>query len=128
MRFLGDISIGRATLDHLRRRGHDCMGVTARLPPTASDREIVDLAVAESRVLLCFDLDFGAIVSLSKLCRPSIITFRTSLRGATSLNARLDVILPELEEDLQAGALVTVEDHRARVRRLSAPVGPSSNA
>ncbi|NLU19836.1 MAG: DUF5615 family PIN-like protein [Phycisphaerae bacterium] len=59
MRFLGDIPFGRATLDYLRRQGHDVIGVCDRLPPNASDEEIVRLAITENRIILCFDLDFS---------------------------------------------------------------------
>lgn len=118
MRFLCDIPIGRSTIEHLRAQGHDVVAASERLSPRASDADIVELALAEDRIVLCFDLDFGAIVSLSRSSLPSVITFRTSQRGAVVLNTRLDAILPVLAVDLTNGVLATVEDQRVRVRRL----------
>jgi predicted nuclease of predicted toxin-antitoxin system len=118
VRFLCDVPIGRSTIEHLRAQGHDVANVMERLSPRASDAEIVALALAEDRIILCFDLDFGALVSLSRRSLPSVVTFRTSQRSAAIVNARLDAILPVLASELTSGVLATVEDQRVRVRRL----------
>jgi predicted nuclease of predicted toxin-antitoxin system len=118
VRFLCDIPIGRSTIEHLGAQGHDVAAASERLSPRASDAEIIALALAEDRIILCFDLDFGALVSLSRRSLPSVVTFRTSRRGADALNARLDAILPVLASELTDGVLATVEDERVRVRRL----------
>ena len=121
MRFLGDIPIAGATLRHLEQQGHDAISVRDRLVPTAPDAEILRLAVAERRVILCFDLDFGTLVALSGERLPSVVTFRTRRRKAAFINQRLDDVLPQIVEDLAKGVLATVEDRRVRIRRL--PVG-----
>ena len=118
MKFLGDVAIAQLTIDHLRRQGHNAIRVVDRLPPTASDAEIVRLATTEGRVILCFDLDFGALVALAGGRSPSVVTFRTTKQRPTYINRRLDAILEDIEEDLLRGALATVEDHRVRVRSL----------
>jgi predicted nuclease of predicted toxin-antitoxin system len=118
VRFLCDIPIGRSTIEHLRAQGYDVAAVSERLSPRASDADIVALALAEDRIVLCFDLDFGALVSLSRRSLPSVVTFRTSQRSAVIVNARLDAILPALASELTTGVLATVEDQRVRVRRL----------
>jgi len=118
VRFLGDIPIGRLTLQHLVTRGHDAVGVSEYLAPTASDPDIIRLAAKERRVILCFDLDLATLVALSRESLPSVITFRTTRRSAGYVNQRLDALLPDLEVVLARGALVTVEDARIRIRRL----------
>jgi predicted nuclease of predicted toxin-antitoxin system len=118
VRFLCDIPIGRSTIEHLKAQGHDVVAASERLSPRASDAEIVALALAEDRIVLCFDLDFGAIVSLSRRSLPSVMTFRTSQRSAVALNTRLDAILAVLALDLTNSVLATVEDQRVRLRRL----------
>lgn len=67
MKFLGDIPIGRATIEHLAAHGHDAVHVSALLPSTVTDLEIVVAAIREGRTILCFDLDFSAIVAVSGL-------------------------------------------------------------
>ena len=118
MRFLGDIPIGRTTLEHLRRQGHDAVGLRDRLRPTACDADIVRLAAAEDRIILCFDLGFSSLVALAGVQLPSVVTFRTRRHGAEYINQRLDAVLPEITLDLSRGALATVEDYRVRIRPL----------
>ncbi len=59
-----------------------------------------------------------AIIALSGRRHPSLVTLRLSSARIEFVNAVLQRTLPALEPDLYQGALVTVEDHRARVRRL----------
>ena len=118
MKFLGDIPISRRTLQYLQNQGHDAVAAGERLAPTASDAEIIRLAASEERVILCFDLGFAELVALSGEKLPSLITFRTTRQQPDFINSRLDDVLPEIMEDLERGALATVEDHRVRVRPL----------
>ena len=75
-------------------------------------------------MILCFDLDFAALVALSRERLPSVITFRTSLHSPAYVNQRLDAVLPEIEPEIARGALATVEDGRVRVRSL--PIAPAA--
>lgn len=118
MKFLADVPIGRATVEFLRQAGHDVLRSVDRLAATASDVELVEFAIRENRAILCFDLDFSAIVATSGQHRPSVITFRTTRRKATVVNDRLKQVLAEIEAELTRGVLVTVEDSRVRVRPL----------
>ena len=70
MRFLADAGISPRTVEFLLRRGHDAIHVRMLGLQRASDREIVDKALADSRVLLTFDLDFGEILALGVLNGP----------------------------------------------------------
>ncbi len=125
MKFLGDIPISRRTLQHLQNQGHDAVATGERLAPTASDAEIIRLAANEGRVILCFDLGFAELVALSGEKLPSLITLRTARQQPDFINRRLDEVLPEIAEDLERGALATVEDHRVRVRPLPVVRAPA---
>jgi predicted nuclease of predicted toxin-antitoxin system len=60
----------------LRAAGHDIVSV-AETKPGASDREVLEMAVAESRTLLTFDNDFGWLVYRVGLEAPrGVILFR----------------------------------------------------
>ena len=118
MKFLGDIPISRRTLQHLQNQGHDAVAAGERLAPTASDAEIIRLAASEGRVVLCFDLGLAELVALSGEKLPSLITFRTTRQQPDFINSRLDEVLPEIMQELEQGALATVEEHRVRVRPL----------
>ena len=83
--------------------------------------ELVERARADSSVLLTFDPDFGELLALGILDKPSVIIFRLADERADSVNRRLSIILAERLAELEAGALILVEDTRYRVRKL--PIG-----
>lgn len=74
-----------------------------------------------SSVVLTFDLDFGEILALSALDRPSVVIFRLSDERPPVVNKRLAAVIDERLEDLVSGSLILVEDERNRVRKL--PIG-----
>jgi predicted nuclease of predicted toxin-antitoxin system len=118
MRFLADAGISPKTVDFLRRNGHDAVHVRELAMQRAPDRFLVEMAQAEERILLTFDLDFGEILALGVVARPSVVIFRLSDERADSVNRRLEGVLSEQAEALASGVLVLVEDARYRVRRL----------
>ncbi len=76
MQFLADENIPKASIDLLRARGHDVLaaGEIARGSP---DAELLARSVAESRILLTFDRDFGALAFRSDHPRAyGIVLFR----------------------------------------------------
>jgi predicted nuclease of predicted toxin-antitoxin system len=72
-------------------------------------------------VIVSFDLDFGDILALGVLDKPSAIILRLGDERADSVNRHLSVVLAERQDDLESGALILVEDRRYRVRKL--PIG-----
>jgi len=118
MRLLADLHIAPRTVEFLRNLGHDVRRVTDLLPPTAPDARIVECAVQERRIILTQDLDFTSIIALSGHAMPSLISLRLESSTIETVNIVLQRVLPALEQELELGALVTVEDHRIRLRRL----------
>jgi hypothetical protein len=76
---------------------------------------------ADSSVVVTFDLDFGDILALGGLDKPSVIICRLANERAESVNQRLAKVLAERVADLESGALVLIQDTRYRLRKL--PVG-----
>ena len=85
---------------------------------TAEDRDIMNRARDDGSVVLTFDLDFGDLLVLGVLERPSVILFRLSNERPESVNQRLQVVLRERLTELAEGALILVEDTRYRIRLL----------
>lgn len=121
MRFLADAGISPKTVEFLKQLGHAPEHVRALGLQRAPDTEIVDRARRDSSVILTFDLDFGEILALGAREKPSVIVFRLADERADAVNARLSAVLAERLDDLEAGALILVEDTRYRVRKL--PIG-----
>jgi len=118
VRLLVDLNISPRTVALLRSVGHDVVRVNELIPPSATDAAIVDAARVASRTIITQDLDFSAIVVLSGRRRPSVISLLLASSRVERVNARLEEVLTTLESDVEAGAIVTVEDERVRVRTL----------
>jgi predicted nuclease of predicted toxin-antitoxin system len=118
VRILADVHISPRTVDFLRRLGHDVERVGQVLAATATDEEIVAAAIRDQRIILTQDLDFSAIVALSGLARPSVISVRLASSRIERVNDVLERELPHIEADLQDGALVTIQDDRVRTRKI----------
>ena len=118
MRFLADAGISPRTVEFLRLHGHDAVHVRELGLQCAPDGELIEKARVDSRVVLTFDLDFGEILALGVIDRPSVVIFRLANERAEAVNRRLEAVLAEQAEALESGALLLVEDARYRVRRL----------
>ena|SRR6185295_18532576 len=95
MRFLADAGLSPVTVDFLVQLGHEAVHVRMLGMQRAADAEIVARARAESRVVLTFDLDFGDVLALGVLDKPSVIVFRLADERPASVNQRLAAILKE---------------------------------
>jgi predicted nuclease of predicted toxin-antitoxin system len=102
----------------LRQRGHDAVHLREQDLQRLPDDEIFQKAIAENRILLTFDLDFGEIVALSGNENVGIVVFRLRNTRANHVLARLEKVLAESSDALEEGAVITVEEHRHRIRRL----------
>lgn len=83
MRFLADAGISPKTVEFLETLGYEVAHVRSLDLQRASDAEIVQHAVGNAEILLTFDLDFGDILALGSLNKPSVILFRLSTKGPT---------------------------------------------
>lgn len=118
MRFLCDMGVSRKVSAWLRDQGHECIHLgeegLARLP----NGEIFSKAVAEDRIILTFDLDFGEIAAMAGDYMTSVMVFRLQNTRAPHVIDRLAVALAKASEPLLKGAIVTVEEARLRIREL----------
>jgi predicted nuclease of predicted toxin-antitoxin system len=80
VRLLVDQNIARRVADLLCRAGHDAVHVSERGLQRAEDDEIVRVALAEDRVIVSEDTDFGALLARSVLVRPRSCCFARRLR------------------------------------------------
>jgi len=121
MRFLADAGVSPKTVEFLKQLGHEAVHVRTLGLQRAPDAELVERARADASVVLTFDLDFGEILALGILDKPSVIIFRLADERADSVNQSLSTVLAERLAELQSGVLILVEDTRYRVRKL--PIG-----
>ncbi len=118
MRFLADMPISQSTVRYLRSGGHDANHLLDLGLECAKDREIVELALKESRIILTMDLDFAAILATSRSNRPSVIIFRLKDNRPVIVNKLLEENLENISFELEKGAIAIFEKTRVRIRKL----------
>ncbi|MFI5381402.1 MAG: DUF5615 family PIN-like protein [Tepidisphaerales bacterium] len=118
MRFLLDQGLPRSTVDLLRQRGHDAVHVSDVGMARADDSLMMDRAESERSVVVTLDADFHAIMALTGRTRPSVIRIRVEGLKANALADMIARVLAHCQAELEAGAVVTVDARRIRVRKL----------
>jgi predicted nuclease of predicted toxin-antitoxin system len=121
MRFLADMGVDIRIVQWLREQAHDAKHLRDEGLHRSPNGEIFAKAVAEGRVVLTFDLDFGEIAALTRGCKASVVLFRLHNTRTPHVIARLAAVLADCTDALQTGAVVVVEESRHRVRFL--PIG-----
>jgi predicted nuclease of predicted toxin-antitoxin system len=84
----------------LNSQGHDATHLRDQGLQRLPDGEIFDKAIAESRVVVTFDLDFGEIVALCKGRKAGVILFRLRNTRTAFVIQRLSDVLSECAEAL----------------------------
>ena len=110
--------------DWLRSQGHDAVHLRDEGLHRMPNGEIFEKALSEDRIVLTSDLDFGEIAAALKDTAGKVLLLRLQNSRAANVISRLSRVLPRVERELAAGAVVIVEESRHRVRPL--PIGTTS--
>jgi predicted nuclease of predicted toxin-antitoxin system len=102
----------------LNSQGHDATHLRDEGLQRLPNGGVFEKAIAESRVVVTFDLDFGEIVALSKGRKTGVILFRLRNTRTAFVIQRLSEVISECADALMRGAIVIVEEARHRVREF----------
>jgi predicted nuclease of predicted toxin-antitoxin system len=112
MRFLADENVSRQVVERLRADGHEVISV-AQSNRGASDKQIVEIANADGRVLITEDRDFGELAVRQRLGIAGVMLLEldrlTNSAEADRVSRHADKLL---------GSLVVIEPARVRLRPL----------
>lgn len=86
--------------------------------PGAIDASLLAWARDNDHIVVTHDLDFGAILAATGTHAPSVIQVRTHNVSPQHLQPLLIDAIERYETELLAGALIIVDENRARVRIL----------
>jgi len=113
MRFLADECCDFAVVRSLRSAGHDVLAVN-EFQQRSVDRELLDLAATEDRVLLTEDKDFGWLVYAARVDSPGVILIRYP---ASARRALAEAVLKLVNDNGSklAGAFVVLQPGIARI-------------
>ena len=84
----------------------------------APDAVIMAFARTSDSVVLTHDLDFSAILAVSGGQRPSVVQIRADDVSPEVIGPQVLAALRQMETELSAGALLTIEPNRSRLRLL----------
>lgn len=86
--------------------------------PRAEDIEIIQYARTNGYLVFTHDLGFGTILALTHASGPSVIQVRTQDILRSNLSNTVISVIRDNESALEQGALIVVDEARARVRIL----------
>ena len=118
IKVLVDVNLSPAWTEMLATKGIEAVHWTAVGDPRAPDDELLRYAREHGYVVLTHDLDFGALLALTRAHGPSVIQVRAQNVLPDAIGVLVARVLNEQAAALMSGALVTVEPHAARVRVL----------
>ena len=115
MRLLADEGVEAGIVARLRAEGHDVVYV-AELAPGISDDAVLASAVADERLLLTADKDFGELVFRLRRAAHGVLLLRLA---GLSQAAKAETVAAALREhgEEMAGAFAVVTPGLVRVRR-----------
>lgn len=118
MKLLLDQGTPRSAASLLRSAGFDTAHTGEIGLAEAEDREILHRAALEDRIVITLDADFHASLALTKARKPSVVRIRIEGLRAERFGELVQDILNRCSDDLEAGALVSVNDFQIRIRHL----------
>ena len=121
MQFLANENFPLDAVEAIRNLGHDVRWVRTDAPGS-KDREVLERAVIEQRILLTFDKDFGDLAfqfGLPADC--GIVLFRLRAGSSAAMAKQVETALRSRSD--WAGQFSVVEPGRIRMRPL--PTQPS---
>lgn len=126
MKVLIDMNLSPQWRDLLRLEGFDATHWSDVGDPGASDKKILSYAEQHGFVILTHDLDFSAILAATAASGPSVMQIRTQDTIGSQFREFLVQSLHRFHLELDAGAIVIVDQSRARVRILPLAGKPSN--
>ncbi len=84
----------------------------------AADSEIMAWAKQSGYVVFTHDLDFGSLLALTQAEGPSVIQVRTQDVTPVAIGKLVADALRQFQPDLEKGALIVLDEARARARVL----------
>jgi predicted nuclease of predicted toxin-antitoxin system len=118
MKFLVDMNLSPLWVSFLAEHGFESVHWSTVGHPAAPDSEIFDFAAANGWIVFTHDLDFGMLLAALRTSSPTVIQVRSQDVLPSAIG---DIVLRAIQAakpHLEAGALVTVDPFRHRIRLL----------
>ena len=121
MKLILDQGLPRSAVQRLAAAGIIAEHVGDLGMATAADDAILAIALQMQAVVVTLDADFHQLLANSRAAAPSVVRIRIEGLKADRLATLLAQVIAVAEAELLAGAVVSVNEDRIRVRSL--PIG-----
>ena len=118
MMFLVDMDLAPRWVEFLVAAGHTAVHWSTVGAANAPDHIIMAHARDHDECLLTHDLDFGTILALTNWDRPSVVQIRAEDTSPETIGPTVLRAVALSMPDIVAGALLTIEPERMRLRVL----------
>jgi predicted nuclease of predicted toxin-antitoxin system len=116
LRLLANENFPGAAIAELRRRGSDVLWARTHMAG-APDTDILAQAVAEARLLVTFDEDFGELVfRRGRRASCGVVLFRIATKSPEDATRRIVTLLESRDE--WRGSFSVIDEHGIRIRSL----------
>ncbi|MCG2775294.1 MAG: DUF5615 family PIN-like protein [Desulfobacterales bacterium] len=113
-----DQGLPRSAASLLRDEGWDVLHTGDIGLSRSTDRQILEFARNEQRVIITLDSDFHTILALTNASTPSVIRIRLEGLKGPDLALLIKRIWPRVEPQVKKGAMVTVTESGIRIRNI----------
>jgi len=113
MRFLADENCDFSIVRALRAGGHDVLAVS-EFQQRSVDRELMQMALSEGRILLTEDKDFGWLAFVASVKNPGVILVRFPATARRMLAPSVSQLVADFGSKL-IGAFVVLRPGSARI-------------
>ena len=119
-----DVSLSPAWVDVFARQGWSAIHWSTVGDPRAGDRVLMAWARDRGCIVFTHDLDFGALLALTRASGPSVVQVRAHDVLPEHLEDIVVTTIRASQSQLLQGAIVTVDESRGKVRLL--PIGSAA--
>ncbi len=118
MKILIDMNLSPDWVNYFAASGMEAIHWSRIGSAQAKDTEIMEYALVNRFVVFTHDLDFGAILAATQAEAPSVLQVRTQETFANVIGDVVMAAIAKFREELEAGALVSIDMQRSKVRIL----------
>ena len=118
MKFLLDMPVSAILLDVLENYEHEGVHAHQIGKSRATDRELLDIARQEDRIIITADLDFPRLLALNSATGPGLILFRGGNYSDVEMYDLLERVLKEVTSEMLEISICVVDKKRIRITQL----------
>jgi predicted nuclease of predicted toxin-antitoxin system len=118
MRILLDMNLSPTWVGFLVQEGFEAVHWASVGSPAASDADIMEWARRNGHVVFTHDMDFSALLAVTGATGPSVLQVRAQDVLPSAIGRDVVRVLTMRSEAFSAGAIVTIDKVKSRVRVL----------